>query len=404
MLSDNKYYENLCFRLKMQGMTEDEIAKETGLSRGQVIKRLKDYSARTPMFQSQFSKVKGVIPTQSITELTSGFITPDKLNLAQETINGGNIHANTTTSDMVAHNPNLDKIEIAKLGVEDFQDTLTKEEDFFTLPDGRDETLYLYKNADRQREGIAKYIEDKYKGQPVKVLYMSDLHIPFTVYDLVKHIITEHSDADILVINGDLLDLFNVSTFAKDKTIALKRELQEGREFLEIVSKIFKDVVITEGNHERRLRNYIKNVIPVDLHFLFPQDVLDVIQSGVVFDKEPLENVHVVGSWWIKLFDTIFGHPDNYSGVPMRTVIQTSEHFKLVKNIPHRAMVIGHTHQAGKMIDRNTLVMETGCLQHDVDYKHGSKYIKTTWTKAHAILNFDDNGEVIFNESHVITF
>jgi hypothetical protein len=297
------------------------------------------------------------------------------------------------------------KIDIEKvLGVEQFEDTLTKEEDFFTLPDGRDNSLYLYKNADKQRDQVSKYINEKYKGQKVKVLYMADLHIPFTVYDLVKHIITEHSDADILVLNGDILDLFNVSTFAKDKTVALKRELQEGREFLEIVSRIFKDVILVEGNHERRLRNYIKNVIPVDLHFLFPQDVLEVIQSGSVFGYEPLENVHVVGSWWIKLFDTIYAHPDNYSSVTMRTVIQTSEHFTLVKNIPHRAVVIGHTHQAGKLIDRGRMVMETGCLQHDVDYKHGSKFIKTTWTKAHAVLFYNEDGEVSFNDSHVITY
>lgn len=363
-MSDNKYYENLCFRLKLQGLSDEDIAKEVGLSKGQVVKRLADYGRRNPLFANKTD-------------------------------------AQSLTNDSVV--VNFVGLE-AKLGVEDFEDTLTSEEDFFTLPDGRDNSLYLYKNADRQRDKVAKYIEEKYKGKPVKVLYLADLHIPFTVYDLVKHIITEHSDADILVINGDFLDLFNVSTFAKDKTVALKRELQEGREFLEIVSRIFSDVVITEGNHERRLRNYIKNVIPVDLHFLFPQDVLEVVQSGSVFKLEPLANVHVVGSWWIRLFDTVFGHPDNYSSVPMRTVIQTSEHFTLVKNVSHRACVIGHTHQAGKLIDRGRMLMETGCLQHDVDYKHGSKFIKTSWTKAHAVLHFDEHGEVIFNKSEVITY
>jgi predicted phosphodiesterase len=359
-MSDNKYYENLCFRLKLQGLSDEKIAKETGLSLGQVAKRLDDYSKRNPVFNSSTPiEVTGVLPSESILE---------------------------------------------KLRLNEFEDTLTKEDDFFTLPDGRDNSLYLYKDADNQRENISKYIEDKYKGKPVKVLYLADLHIPFTVYELVQHIISEHSDADILVINGDFLDLFNVSTFAKDKTVALRRELEEGREFLEIVSKIFTDVVITEGNHERRLRNYIKNVVPVDMHFLFPQDVLQVVQSGSVFELDPLPNVHVVGSWWIKLFDTIFAHPDNYSSVFMRTVIQTSEHFTMVKNVPHRACVIGHTHQAGKAIDRGRMVMETGCLQHDVDYKHGSKFIKTTWTKAHAVLYFNEHGEVSFNDSQVFTF
>jgi hypothetical protein len=224
------------------------------------------------------------------------------------------------------------------------------------------------------------------------------------MYDLVKHIISEESDANILVLNGDLLDLFAVSTFAKDKTVALKRELEEGRAFLEAVSKVFDEVVVTEGNHERRLRNYIKHVIPTDMHFLFPQDVLEVTQQGTVFKKEPLENVHIVGSWWIRLFDTIFAHPDNYSSVPMRTVISTSEHFKMTKNVPHRACVIGHTHQAGYLIDRGTLVMETGCLNYDMDYKNGSKFTKLNWTRAYATFVFDEEGNNLFNQANLQTF
>jgi predicted phosphodiesterase len=369
-MSDIRYYENLCFRLKLQGLSEDDIAKETGMSKGQVIKRLADYSKRNPTFKQVETK-----PLDGERGITAGMI------------KGGEVH-----------------LDISKLGIEELEDTLQEEDDFFKLPDGRDESLYLYKNADRQRDHVSKYIEDKYKGKPVKVLYMADLHVPFTVYDLVKHIISEHSDADILVINGDFLDLFNVSTFAKDKTVALKRELQEGRQFLEIVSKIFKDVILVEGNHERRLKNYIKHVIPVDMHFLFPQDPLEVIQQGTVFQLEPLENVHVVGSWWIKLFDTIFAHPDNYSSVSMRTVMQTSEHMTLVKNVPHRACIIGHTHQAGWMVDRGRLIMETGCLQHNVDYRNGSKFIKTSWTKAHAVFHFNEHGEVLFNESRLFTY
>jgi predicted phosphodiesterase len=357
----------------MQGLSHEQIGKETGLSLGQVAKRLADYSKRNPIFQKV--ETKPLTGDSGLKDLKSMYIT------------SGKIHANVLTSDM--------------LNINQLDDTLEEEGDFFKLPDGRDDSLYLYKNADKQRDKIQKYIEEKYAGQSLKVLYMADLHIPFTDYGLVKEIIRKHSDADILVLNGDILDLFNVSTFAKDKTVALKRELQEGRDFLEIVSNIFKDVIVTEGNHERRLRRYIQNVVPVDMHFLFPQDVLEVIQQGAVFELEPLENVHIVGSWWIQLYDTIFGHPDNYSSVTMRTCMQTSEHFKMVKNRPHRAMVIGHTHQAGKIVDRGTLLMETGCLQHDVDYKHGSKFIKTTWTKAHAVLYFN-NGAIDFNDSNVI--
>lgn len=362
MSSEKKYMESLCFRLKnINGLSISEISKETGLS----VDKIVDYIAG---YRTRRTKENTIDITTAIT--------------------------NNASSD-----PAIEAVEDVE-----FEDTLNKEEDYFTLPDGRDKSLYLHKNADRQREKISQFIEEKYRGRTVKVLYMSDLHIPFTMYDLVQHAVNENKDANILVLNGDLLDLFAVSTFAKDKTVALKRELQEGRTLLEQLAEVFDDIVVVEGNHERRLKNYIKNVIPVDMHFLFPQDVLQVVKDGTVFDLEPLENVHIVGSWWVKLFDTIFAHPDNYSSVTMRTVIQTSEHFLLVKNVPHRACVIGHTHQAGKLIDRGRLVMETGCMSHDMDYKHGSKFIKTTWTRAYAVFLFDENGEVQFNESELTVF
>lgn len=367
MNTETRYMQNLCFRLKVQGMSQKEIAKETGLKHTEVARHLSNHASRA------FGA-----------EMLGGIIS------------SGDIKANSFINTETFSKAQLPNIELS--------DTLKKESDFFKIPDGRDGELYLYKNADKQREKVSEYIENKYKGKRIKVLYMADLHIPFTVYDLVKHILKEHSDSDILVLNGDILDLFNVSTFAKDKTVALKRELQEGREFIELVSKLFKDIILIEGNHERRLRNYIKNVIPVDLHFLFPQDVLEVMQQGTVLKKEPLDNVHVVGSWWVKLFDTIYAHPDNYSNGAMKTAVLTTEHFKLVKNIPHRALIIGHTHQAGKIIDRGTMLMETGCLQHDVDYKHGSKFIKTTWTRAHAVFYYDENGNIQFNESNVIVY
>ncbi|MNS95147.1 3',5'-cyclic adenosine monophosphate phosphodiesterase CpdA [compost metagenome] len=266
----------------------------------------------------------------------------------------------------------------------------------------KDVLLFGQDKFDKQREEIQKYIEEKYSGREVKILNIADLHIPFTDFKAVNKILLEHSDANILVINGDLLDLFAVSKYAKDKEVALKREIAECREFLDYVSKRFEDVVITDGNHERRLRNFIVNVIPTDLQFLFPDNVLKVVADGRVIEKDQLQgNVHLVGSWWIKLFDTIYAHPDNYSNVNLRTVQNTSEFFKLVQNIDHRMCIIGHTHRAGWIVSGGVKLMETGCLCHEMDYHNGSKFIKTKWTKAYSVAYFDKFGAADFTRSVV---
>lgn len=272
----------------------------------------------------------------------------------------------------------------------------------FSFPFSKDKSLFRHEEGDRRREAVSELIARKYQGKRAKILYMSDLHVPFTMYEAVTDLIEKNRDADIVVINGDLLDLFAVSKFAKDKEVAMRRELNEGRELLEFIARRFKDVVITEGNHERRLKSFIKAVVPEDLQFLFPNDVLQMLVNGEVLGKGKLGNVHVVGSWWVKLFDTIFAHPDNYSNANLKTVQNTSEHFSIIKGIPHRACVIGHTHRAGKLISGDVMLMETGCLCFDMDYHMGSNFTRTKWTRAYAVINFDDRSNIIFNDSDII--
>ncbi|WP_336784039.1 metallophosphoesterase [Paenibacillus illinoisensis] len=354
--------KHACLQLKEKGFSRKEIAERLGLTERQVKRRLAANGDRG----KNSVKDSGII---------SG------------TISANEIFGNSTSK--------------SKLGIEEeyFGEQASGE---FTFPFSKDKSLFRHEEGDLRREGISDLIARKYKGKKAKILYMADLHVPFTMYEAVTNIVNEHRDADIVVINGDLLDLFAVSKFAKDKEVAMRRELKEGRELVEFIAKRFKDVVITEGNHERRLKSFIKAVIPTDLQFLFPQDILQILVNGEVLGKEKLANVHVVGSWWVKLFDTIFAHPDNYTNANLKTVQNTSEYFSIIENVWHRACVIGHTHRAGSIISGEVLLMETGCLCYDMDYHHGSKFSRTKWTRAYSVLNYDEKSNIIFNDSKVV--
>jgi predicted phosphodiesterase len=294
----------------------------------------------------------------------------------------------TISADRISGGLTIDKLG----GADDYFST----EDAFVLPD-KDNSLFRFEAGDKQREELRQYIENKYKGREVDILNLSDLHIPFTMYKEVDRITRENLDADIVLINGDLFDLFAVSKFAKDKEVALRRELLEGRQFLEFLSKNFEDVIIVEGNHERRLRSFIKNMIPVDMQFLFPDDVLQMVVSGEVIKKKPLKNVHVVGSWWLKIFDVIFAHPDNYSNANLKTVQNTSEYFSIVMNVWHRVCIIGHTHRAGWIMNGEVKQIETGCLCFDMDYHRGSNFTRNKWTRAYTTIHIDEDGRADLN-------
>lgn len=362
--------------LKAQGLSRKEIAEKMGLSERQVKRRLEraGHSLGRDM------------------TITAGTITADKIGSSPFKDGARTVHP---TQAFFQRGIDLDSF---KPSIQDTLKSFNVDASFF--PE-KDSELYSHEEANTNRDKVTEFFNDKYKGKPVKILNLADLHIPFTDYKNVVAIIKKHKDADILMLNGDIFDLFAVSKYAKDKEVALKRELEEGREFLEYVSKIFKDVVITEGNHERRLKNYVINVIPTDMQFLFPQDIFKLVVSGEVLKKKPLNNVHIVGSWWVKLFDVIFAHPDNYAGANLKTVQNTSEHFLLVKNVPHRMCIIGHTHRAGWLVTGEIKLMETGCLCFEMDYHNGSKFTRTKWTEAYAVVHIDKNGQSDFNESTV---
>ena len=338
-----------CARLKSKGLSRKEISEHTGLTERQVKRRLA-LGANGDVNKTRFGR------------------------------------------EVVAS---------VKNGADDYSSVWDSGDSEFSFPLDKDDSLYSHEKGNKKREAIKSMIEAKYIGQKVKILYLADLHIPFARYQQVLEVINNNLDSDIVVINGDMLDLFAVSKFAKDKEIALRRELEEGREFLEYLSKRFKDIIITEGNHERRLKSYIKSIIPIDMQFLFPDDVLEIVQTGSSLNKEPLKNVHVVGSWWIKIFETIIAHPDNYTNANLKTAQNTSEFFSIIKGIPHKACIIGHTHRAGKIVSGDVLIMETGCLCFEMDYHSGSKFTRTKWTNAYAIIMINEDGTPDFNKTDV---
>lgn len=375
----NEFQEQreLCLSLKQRGYTRKQIAEELGMSERQVKRRLANASAAdtsesTPIlavFQPDLFSAN-ILPSQD----TDGW---ERLN--PRMVDGEGQYPRMTLP-MVEELPPL-------------------EEPLLLSSNGQ---LFDYRQIDRQRQEVQARVEARFAGRPVKVLYLADLHIPFTDYDTVYKIVEANRDANVCVVNGDLLDLFAVSKFSKNKSVALRKELEDGRTLMEYLAQRFEVVVVTEGNHERRLRRYIEEEIPQDMQFLFPKDIIRVVASGEVLGRERLANVEVVGSWWVKLWDTIYAHPDNYSSAPMRTVINTSQHFLMVRNIPHRVCAIGHTHQAGDIIRGGVKMMETGCLCHDMDYHFGSKFTQAAWTKAHMVQHIGSNGLTEFNSTQVI--
>jgi len=119
-----------------------------------------------------------------------------------------------------------------------------------------------------------------------KILCLSDAHIPFDRDDLIHQAVEDHKDADILVINGDWLDLHAVSTWPKDKAVVLRKEYDIAIEYMKLFSKTFPRVVVTRGNHEFRLNRYFHSNIDPSVSFMVNKEILNRITNGEVYDED----------------------------------------------------------------------------------------------------------------------
>jgi len=243
-----------------------------------------------------------------------------------------------------------------------------------------------------------------------KILCISDFHIPFDRDDLIYSAIKEHKDADILVVNGDMLDLHAVSTWPKERAVILRKEYDIATEYLKVFSKMFPHVVITRGNHEYRLNRYFHSNVSKDVSFLVNKEILGRLAGGEVYDNEgniveklDFSNVHYTPgpeAWFCKIGKTVFVHPMSFSKVDIKTAINAEEFFMEREDID--AIVTAHTHHQGMVPSRNKLCIEQGCLCCPLDYEKQGKIRYKAMVLGYSVIYQDADGNCDFNKTHNI--
>ena len=245
-----------------------------------------------------------------------------------------------------------------------------------------------------------------------KILCLSDFHIPFDLEDLVHDAVKKHKDADVLVINGDLLDLYAISTWPKEKAIVLRKEYDIAMEYMKIFSKTFPRVILTQGNHEFRLNRYFHSNVSPSISFLVNKEILGRIANGEVYDTDGnivktlnFENVRYDGgpeAWFFQIGRTMFLHPKSFSSVSGKTSVQAWNYFKDREDID--SVVVAHTHHLSKVIaPGDRLCIEQGCLCAPMDYSKQGKLSYTPQSQGYAVIYQDEEGNTDFNKSNFVS-
>lgn len=265
-----------------------------------------------------------------------------------------------------------------------------------------------YKQASqRLTDGIPKKEADR------KILSLSDIHFPFSLDAEIKKALIEHADADIVVFNGDILDGYIYSTFAKAKRIAALKEYMAAFELIEYCANNFPQVVIVAGNHDiRPARALAKAGFEKEESQVLRPDLLARIANGEklnaegdLIEKLDFENVHYerFDSWYVRIGKTIFAHPSGYRGGPGGTAQKLYEYFiKRMSSNDFDSIVVGHTHKIYKGIFCNKLLIEQGAMCDRQPYQHKPDLRFLHAMNGYTVIYQDEDGNTDFNKSHVI--
>jgi len=222
-----------------------------------------------------------------------------------------------------------------------------------------------------------------------KTLVISDLHVPF--HDEQALAVVEEVMKDIkfdnFVINGDMLDSYELSRFSKDprNSFSFSEEIDIAKDLLEQFNKYLKGTkkYFLNGNHEERLNKYLIDQAPA----LITLGQL-TIDSLLELDKYNYEFISMGKESYVKIGETMIGHFNKVSMHSAYTAKGLVD--KYVCNI-----VQGHVHRLGahyKTVGDNTFTgVEGGCL---CNLRPGYVMLPN-WQQGLTIITHTDRGDFI---------
>ena len=220
-----------------------------------------------------------------------------------------------------------------------------------------------------------------------KLGVIGDLHIPYHDEDAIETACDkmEAEGVDSILINGDLLDFYQLSFHEKDpRKVHFKNEIEAGKQFFEYMRSRFPGIPIyfIPGNHENRFERYLR----IKASELLDMDEfrLDVILHVAEYKIEyiPFRTKVVFGDFLIEHGDKI---PGAGGVVPARTALM-----RLKTNC-----IINHFHKSSQSlqrvygVDKPTTIIgySIGCLcELAPDYMEINE-----WNHGFAILTKTDN-------------
>lgn len=255
-------------------------------------------------------------------------------------------------------------------------------------------TAYAIYFAIRNRNVINCVHETIEATDAIVELACGDLHIPFHDEAAISAMLdyAEQAGVNLITINGDLLDFYQVSSFTKKPLQSRPfQEIEIAKEWLTGLRQRFPQarIIFLQGNHEYRLERYICDKAPqiADLVENLLIDKLRLAGLKVEYMTEPYR----IGNLW-----HLHGHEKpggNYNPEYITNVMMgyIYDHF-----------VVFHYHRTQDKIyrrlgDRWFKASACGHLAQQLDYAMVNK-----WNQGFSLIHYKANGDFVIDNKTII--
>jgi predicted phosphodiesterase len=227
-------------------------------------------------------------------------------------------------------------------------------------------------------------VYDNYIIKAKRLLVLSDIHIPYHSIQAITASFdyAKKEKPDAILLNGDTLDFFGLSRYAKDpKGRSFAHELKTFQEFIEIIKKQFNaKLYFKVGNHEERYFHFLwmkaHEIVGVEEFEL--ENIIHARAEGIEIIKDKRI---------IKAGDLNIVHGHEFGGSVFSPV-------NIARGLFLRGKVSamqGHNHQTSEHTESNmngdiTTTFSTGCLCE----LHPAYLPINKWNHGFAIIDIDD--------------
>jgi predicted phosphodiesterase len=217
------------------------------------------------------------------------------------------------------------------------------------------------------------------------ILVISDLHIPYHNIEAITLALNygKNAQVDTIIINGDLLDFYQLSRFHKDpRKRRVNQELEAARQFLQILRFHFKtaNIYFLLGNHDVRYQMWLESKA-VELLGCEEFELGSLLRVGelgitVLDDRTLIKAGKLIITHGHLVIRGVFAPVNAARGAYMRA---------------KQSVLIGHTHKISEHTETNmdgdiTTTWSTGCLSElspDYNpfangYAHGFAHVRVT--------------------------